>query len=189
MAQLRLGATTVALMTKVWPLLNPDDLDGTFDRWLAAVIPIVQTQRRVSAATAANYLTTFRTLVLGADEGFVPTLADRANRKALATSMLVTGPLAVRSALGRGVPIARAVDVAKARSAGAAMRHALDGGRDTIMGAVRADSRAVGWARIASGKACEFCSLLADRGAVYGEDSADFPSHDHCSCSAEPVYR
>jgi hypothetical protein len=36
--------------------------------------------------------------------------------------------------------------------------------------------------------ACDFCEMLADRGAVYGEASADFEAHDHCSCSAEPVF-
>jgi hypothetical protein len=30
--------------------------------------------------------------------------------------------------------------------------------------------------------------MLADRGAVYSEATADFAAHDHCGCSAEPVY-
>jgi hypothetical protein len=41
---------------------------------------------------------------------------------------------------------------------------------------------------VTSGNACDFCSMLADRGAVYGEASAEFEAHDHCSCSAQPVY-
>jgi hypothetical protein len=63
------------------------------------------------------------------------------------------------------------------------------GGRETITSTVKADPRAVGYERVTSGSACDFCSMLADRGAVYGEASADFEAHDGCACGAEPVYR
>lgn len=189
LAQLRIGTRTVALMRKAWGLLDPADLDQSFADWLPVVVTIVQSQRRTSAALAANYLTTFRALELGEDPSFVPVLADRAVPQAVATSMLVTGPVSIRAALRRGDLEARAVDVAQARTAGAAMRHVLDGGRETITRSVTTDRRARGYQRVTSGKACDFCTLLAGRGGVYGEASADFPAHDHCSCSAEPVYR
>jgi hypothetical protein len=30
--------------------------------------------------------------------------------------------------------------------------------------------------------------MLASRGPVYSERSVDFHAHDHCSCTAEPIY-
>jgi hypothetical protein len=190
LAQLRIGTRTVAQTLAAWRMLDPADLDATAQAWLAVMVPLVHSARRVSARLAANYLTTFRNLELGVDAAaFTAVLAEDVPDEQVQTSLLITGPVAVKSATGRGVPLARAVDIGKARSAGAAMRHAINGGRDTIVESVRADRRALGWARAVSGKACSFCLMLASRGPVYGEDTVGFEAHDHCSCSAEPVYR
>lgn len=172
-----------------WALLDPENLDGTFDDWLLTVVPLVQAQRSSSSMLAAAYLTAFRTLEVGVDGAFVPTLAGPADIAALTTSMLVTGPISIRSNLARGMTLSTAVDIAEGRAAAAGMRHALNGGRETITKTTREDRRAVGWQRVTSGKTCDFCSMLAGRGAVYGEASANFEAHDGCSCSAEPVYR
>lgn len=53
---------------------------------------------------------------------------------------------------------------------------------------MRADRRALGWARATSGDPCSFCTMLASRGPVFGERSGSFESHDHCACDLEPVY-
>lgn len=187
LAQARLGAATVARMRTIWPLLKPTALDASFDRWLAAAVPIVRAQRSTSARLAANYTTTLKTLEAGTAAPVV--LADKLPTDQVATSLLVTGPYRLRAALARGVPIVRALSHAEASSASAAMRLALNGGRETTVEMVRADRDAIGWARAASGSACAFCATLASRGAVYREDSVDFQAHDHCNCSAEPIYR
>lgn len=190
LAQARIGADTVRQMLAAWPLLQIDDLDGTFPAWLRVATPIIRTQRRTSARLAANYLTTFRSLELGvAAAGAAPSLAETLAVDALATSLLVTGPAMIRSALARQVPLPKALSSAKAASAGAAMRHAMNGGRETITRTVAADPKALGWARATSGKACAFCAMLASRGPVYNDATVHFDAHDHCSCSAEPVYR
>ena len=189
LAQSRLGADLVRQLRRVWSMLDPADLNGTFADWLAVVTPLIQAQRGSSAALAANYLIAFRTLELGVGGTFTPTLAARADPRAIATSMLVTGPASIRSALARSVPLERALDTAEARCSAAAMRHALNGGRDTIVETARSDRRMVGWARATSGQPCAFCAMLASRGPVYGTDVAEFKAHDHCTCAPEPVYR
>lgn len=190
LAQARLGAQTVAAVLAAWPLLDLDNLDGSLAGWLRVVAPVVQAQRRTSARLAANYLTTFRALELGVDVGpIVPTLAETVDTKTLTTSLLVTGPVAVKAALARRVTLAQAADIARSRSSAAAMRHALGGGRDTIAGTVGGDRRALGWARATSGKTCHFCAMLAGRGPVYSEQTVGFEAHDGCACTAEPVYR
>jgi len=60
--------------------------------------------------------------------------------------------------------------------------------RQSVTGSSVADPRARGWQRVGSGASCEFCSMLIGRGEVYSEASADFLTHDHCNCGAEPVF-
>ncbi len=187
-AQLGLGASVIQLMLAAWAVLSPDDLEGSFEDWLRVVRPIVERQRDASSTLAASYLTAYRSLEVGLDPKFVPTLADELEFRRLTTAMLVTGPAAVRAALSRGVRLEEAMRVARTRTARAGMRLALDGGRQTISNTVAADPQAHGWARATSGKACAFCAMLAGRGPVYGADTAHFHAHDGCSCTAEPVY-
>lgn len=188
LAQARIGAQTVRLMRSTWPLLDPSDLDGTIDRWLRVSVPLVSRQRAMSARLAAQYLTAFRTLELGLAGPYSPVVAE-ADPAAIATSLTVTGPVRLKEQIRRAVPFVRALSVAEAAAAASALRHSLDGGRSTITESVRADRSALGWARVTSGDPCAFCAMLASRGPVYGEDTADFQAHDSCSCTAEPVYR
>jgi hypothetical protein len=60
--------------------------------------------------------------------------------------------------------------------------------RQSVTGSSVADPRASGWQRVGAGASCDFCSMLLDRGAVYSEATADFLTHDHCNCGAEPVF-
>lgn len=196
-AQLRLAAQVVAQMRSVWGLLDPEDLDATFERWLRVAVPVVRNNRAASARLAAAYIAAFRRAELGTLEGLPAVVAAPVDVRAVTTSLLVTGPWSVKKAMIRGVEVARAADVAEARSAAAAMRHVLDGGRETILPTVAADQRALGWARVASGNACAFCAMLASRGPVFSAASVRgdmfgpataFEAHDGCQCGAEPVY-
>lgn len=190
LAQARLGAQTVLAMRAVWPLLDIDNIERTVERWLTAARHVVGSQRSTSARLAANYLTTYKTLELGATANTIPLiLADLAPVEAVTTSLMVTGPVSVRSALARGIRPTVAMDVAQARSSASAMRHVLNGGRDTITNSLQADRQAIGWQRVTSGNSCQFCSMLAGRGAVFSTTTISFHAHDGCSCSAAPVYR
>lgn len=188
LAQVRISDLTKARMVDAWPVLNLDNLDSSFPDWLTAVNGIVSTGRQVSTSTAAAYFTTFRNLELPGAKPFPADLAGPVDPETLLISMRVTGPVAIKSAVGAGVDIAQAATNAFTGSAGAAARHALAGGRDTISQSVAADPKALGWARVASPDACAFCAMLASRGPVYSENTVDFEAHDHCTCSAEPVY-
>lgn len=59
--------------------------------------------------------------------------------------------------------------------------------RQTVIGSLRSDPQGAGWRRIATSE-CDFCQMLAGRGAVYSADTADFSAHDHCKCVAAPVF-
>lgn len=60
--------------------------------------------------------------------------------------------------------------------------------RDTILTNRQRDPQAAGWRRVASG-GCNFCQMLAGRGAVYRESSVRFASHPSCHCTAQPVFK
>lgn len=189
--QARLASTIVRQLTAVFPLLDPTDIDATVERWLSAAIPIVKVGRTTSARLAASYVTTFRALELGIDaDAFLPALADALPDEQIATSLIVTGPAALKAGTARARPLRSLLDTARTATASAGMRHALNGGRDTVIGSTNNDARALGWARsTGGGKVCAFCAMLAGRGPVYGEDTVGFQAHDHCTCTAEPVYR
>lgn len=70
---------------------------------------------------------------------------------------------------------------------GGLQRRIANGARETIRSSSVADPSADGWQRSASG-GCSFCQMLAGRGAVYTEATADFSSHDHCRCHAVPAF-
>lgn len=188
-AQLRLGAQTVAQMRAAWRLVDFDDLDGTTGDWLRVAVPIIRAQSRTSSTLAANYYRTFRGMELGLAAGaFTPPIAAPPAVEAITTSLTVTGPATVKRATALGRSAVEAMTLGEARTAAASMRQALAGGRDTLMRSVSTDNAALGYARATSGNSCAFCAMLASRGPVYDESSADFQSHDGCSCTAEPVF-
>jgi hypothetical protein len=184
-------AKTILQLATVFALLDPDDLDGTFADWLFVVSALINARRTESANLAGAYLTAQRTLELGAPTEII--LAPPVDEKTLSVSMLVTGPASLRANRARHVD--QALDIAKARSSAAGMRHVLNAGRETIAATVMADPEARGYRRVISANACKFCSMLAGRGPVYkSERTATFSRdghhyHDGCACTAEPVYR
>jgi hypothetical protein len=183
LAQVRLGAETAALVVATWQLLDPSD-DESVRRWLAIVTPIIATQGTKSAQLAATYYQAQRLAETG--ENWTPITDGDLIEDQIRTSLLVTGPIAYRAALGRQIPPREALQGAQRTSARAGMRHALNGGRAALLANVTADDKAVGWRRVASVTACKYCS--ARSGTVVRADTVDFHSHDGCGCSAEPFF-
>jgi hypothetical protein len=101
----------------------------------------------------------------------------------------VTSLVALKTAAShQGVAPEVAMANALTQTQGSMTRLVLNGGRETVLGTVAADPQAVGFQRVLGGRGCDFCRLLAGRGAVYTEDTAGFDAHDRCGCSAEAVY-
>lgn len=98
----------------------------------------------------------------------------------------------------------------RTNSAGAGVRHAMNGGRNAVNNIVQMDRKVIGYARVTDSDPCYWCALLASRGADYGKTSfvgankkftanknarTDLPdswtparTHDHCRCFLRPVY-
>lgn len=72
---------------------------------------------------------------------------------------------------------------------GGTQRRIANFGRLTVTESAVADPRADGWQRVSRGGCTTgFCDMLAGRGAVYSEATADFAAHDHCQCVATPAF-
>lgn len=189
LAQANLSARTLRELLTVWRLLDPTRLDATFPAYAGIARALITTRREESAGLAAAYLRAFRQA-----EGVTAAPLDVALAQTLAqeqamTSLLVTGPVAVKVATRNGATLERAAQIALTQTAGAVLRHVQNGGRETVHATVMRDEEAHGIARVTDGRPCAFCAMLASRGPVFkSEMTADFKAHDRCGCGAEPVY-
>ncbi len=186
--QLALRAVTLRQVLQVWPAFDPERAASSWPPVETALMAIIGQRRKDSATIAAGYFEAFRTAErVGGTAAPVLSAFDVGATARAETSLQVTGYVTTErlTALRHPDPARTAL----VRVSGAAARHVLDGGRETLLASVRADRRALGWARATSGNPCSFCAMLASRGPAYGERTGDFQSHDHCACSLEPVYR
>jgi hypothetical protein len=109
--------------------------------------------------------------------------------KAARTSLIVTGPVNIKVKTKRARPVDAAQRDALVESSGAAMRHVIEGSRQATLAVVREDPATTRYMRVTDGDPCYFCAMLASRGPVYlNRTTASFRAHDHCACTAEPVF-
>ena len=181
-----LRAQTVRDLQRLWPALDWRNLERTYPAWFAGASALIARDRTRSAGLASLYLKAHR-LQAGVPGEVTLRLAGPAPAEQVATALRVTTLVAVKKSTMAGKTAEQAMIDAFVQSSGAATRLVLDGGRDTIRATTAADPRTQGWRRVTAG-GCDFCQMLAGRGDVYTEATADFASHDHCACSAEPVY-
>lgn len=192
-AQLAIRARLLVDVAKVWPLLDPKNLPGSFPGWLNAMRFVVNTYHAESAATAGAFYRQTR---------------ERATLSPAPQSLVKVAPLPADDWLDKAFrysgPGMLSRDTVRPRTAlsttlGTATRIALDGGRTTVIDSTLADPVAVGWYRVTDGSPCAFCALLASRGVVYKDDSfkgsnarfhgpGEFKVHNDCGCNVAPAF-
>jgi len=119
----------------------------------------------------------------------VPELDEDRHDRATEVSLIVTGPVGQKSKRGRGKTEQVARDESFVEASGAASRQVLTGGRQSLLRLIDEDTRLLGYIRVSDGDPCAFCAMLISRGPVYRTPNrASFQAHDHCACTAEPVY-
>lgn len=169
--------------------LDPADLDGSFTRYASTLTPVVQAYREKASGTAVAYYGALRQV-----EGVTSPLpdlgiVDPVEEARLAASLLVTGPVAVKSKVAKGASLGDALAQALVQTLGSVGRHVTNAQRETLADAVRRDPAAHGYARVSDGRPCHFCAMLVSRGPVYkSQATADFRAHDHCGCGLAPFF-
>lgn len=187
-SQALIRARTVIDSKALMALLDPENVAATTPRWMAANERLVAQMRAASEEQALRYLVALKDAEVGSRD--VAWQTRPMDVQKVRTSLTVTGPAVIRGLSARGVPVGQAFETATVAVAGSVSRHVLNGGRGGIMESARRDPAVRGWQRVGSGKPCAFCSMLISRGPVYrNEGTSSFEAHDHCGCTAEPIYR
>lgn len=186
--QLLLRRATVTQLGRLWPALDWNRLDETYPTFAVAVARLVQANRQTSSGLAAAYLRAFRSAsgVPGEAKAVFaqPLIVDQ-----FSVSLRATSLAALKTSASNGVAADVAMGNALTQTSGAVARLVLNAGRETLTESLSRDGRAAGYRRVLGGGGCDFCQMLAGRGGVYSAETADFESHDHCGCTAEPVFR
>ena len=180
-AQGRIAAAASVDLLRVWPLLDVEAIDSTVARWMDAALPIVDRHRRRSQELARVYYEQLRRAEApDLDPIEVAELRPLPTNQA-ATSLLVTGPIAIKSGT--------AYDIARAASAAAGARQALSGGRDVITDTASSDPEVKRLRRLTRSDCCHFCAMLATRDQLPPFSGGHwFQAHDNCKCQPEPEW-
>lgn len=174
-------------------LIVPQRLRESVPDWLAAMNAVVVQYARVSAALAADFYEGQREAA-GVPGVFTVPLADpppeQQTEASLRWAVKDLWPREPEEATPAQLqPMDVRLVQAEKKAELVAQKLVADTGRGTVREAVRQDRQATAWARSAALGACAFCKMLATRGAVYAQDTADFRAHDGCHCGVIPVFR
>ncbi|MET9728672.1 hypothetical protein [Streptomyces zaomyceticus] len=176
-------------------IIIPSRLETTVPDWITAVRALVDQYGAASSALSADYYESERAAARVTGSFTVP-LVDPPPEEQVENSLRwATKDLWPRDPEDPATTEAQLqpMDVrlaqAEKKAEAVAQKLVADQGRSTVRGAVRSDRQATAWARSAALGACAFCKLLATRGAVYKQDTTDFPAHDGCNCGVVPVFK
>lgn len=169
-------------------LFDPANADRAWPAIRSMLATTAQQQYGTSATLAITYYGQARG---EADAGgsFIPITPTALAEELLKVVLDATGIAAFKRAISLGKSPEEALQIEGVTLSGAVSRLVLSGGRDVILGNVRKDRQAVGWARITDAHPCAFCAMLASRGPVYrSKQTAKFEAHDHCACMPVPAW-
>jgi hypothetical protein len=186
-AQLGLRAATLRDLLRLWPAFDINNIPRTWGAFEEAALLLVQNRSRTSGGLASVYYRTVREAVEASGRAAPKLYLPKADD--VLAGLRIVGPVNAAKQLSLGRPAAEVAKATLINLSGETTRHVLNAGRRTVDQSVMADEQAIGWRRVTSGSACEFCSMLASRGTVYKSDTVDFSAHRHCACFPEPAFK
>lgn len=184
--QLQLRASFLRQLALLWPLWDGLRV-ARFADFAEPAAVLVQDRFGAAAGLSVGYYQALR-LAEDADGAPTPRIADPPSTDKVVGNLRATALTSVMLGLRSGFHPEAARQHGLVRAMGSTGRMMMRGAAESLILTSAADPRAKGWQRVAGSGACKFCVMLASRGPVYSEDTADFQSHDHCACSAEVVF-
>ncbi|MDG9701669.1 hypothetical protein [Streptomyces sp. DH37] len=192
-AQRGLTRLLVRDMRRLRRLIIPSRLQQTVPDWIEATRAVVDQYGQASSALAADWYEAQRVAARVTGSFTVPLVGPPPEEQVDESLRWATKDLWPRpeeeATPAQRKPIEVRLERAEKKAEQVAQKLVADQGRDTVREAVRRDRQAVAWARAAALGACSFCKMLAIRGAVYEQETADFRAHDNCHCGVVPVFR
>lgn len=194
-AQLGLTRLLVRDVRGLRRLILPSRLRESVPDWLTAMNAIVEQYARTSATLAADFYDGQREAA-GVPGPFTVPVSDppapeqtEASLRWATKDVWPRDPGDPRTTDAQRQPIEVRLAQAEKKAEQVTQKLVTDTGRGTVQEAVRQDRQATAWARSAARGACAFCKLLASRGSVYKQNTADFRAHDGCHCGVIPVFK
>lgn len=169
-------------------LFDTNNADRTWPA-LRSMLAAMATQQRGTSATLANTYYDQARADATVEGLHIPVTPAELAEELLKVVLDSTGVAVFKRAIAMGRSPEEALQIAGVTLSGSISRLVLSGGRDAILGNVREDRKAVGWARLTDKDPCAWCSMLASRGPVYrSRKTAEFAAHDHCACMPVPAW-
>ncbi|SHT11530.1 Uncharacterised protein [Mycobacteroides abscessus subsp. abscessus] len=184
----------------IWLIQRFDELDRTTPLWVSSALPLVKTAYLQSQRAAAVFASDVRNATLSTEDflpmdvpvvevpsnisplrfsdSLIPSVSlehqplvefDPFPEKDVATSLVINGNYEIKASMPG--PQEDLMYSGLSNSSGAAIRQAMNGGRNVTGNVVYADRKIIGYARVTDGNPCWFCALLASRGAVFRKSS------------------
>jgi hypothetical protein len=199
--QALIAAALTRDLARLWrALFRPANPGPSWRAVRMAAAALVRDRRGQSAVVAGRYYRQARTAASAAGRVRIASPMDLPEERLLA-NLDATGIGSYSRAVRAGATPTKGGDAAAVNLSGAGTRLVLEGGRSVVAGTAKADSEAIGWARVTDADPCSWCLMLASRGAVYRSAATagrlkndrfvgdgQFKWHDHCGCSTVIVW-
>ncbi len=210
LSQVELRAAVSAEVFYMMGAFNPEDIVGTWPAIERMIVRLIEQERRRSEAQSLAFYDRVRTAE-GVTDIYEQVGAGSLDPRRLVTNLRIVGP----GEAGKAMSLGRAdvLQTTSTKVAGEVSRNVLNGGRFSTLNTASADKKVIGWVRVTDGNPCAFCAMLASRGVSYrpfkskksalgqggkksvfvrkdknGRTVNDFRAHQHCACTAKPVY-
>lgn len=205
-SQMQVGAAVALAVQQTLPgMVDLDNLLPSFEAWVQRITPLVVAGGARTSDMARPFYQALR-----ASEGFtrpMPTWQRQVvSPEAVRSSLYATAGQALQEVERYRISApdtyrpGPAVKRAQIAAAGAALRHTMNAGRNSVIETTRLDEEALGCVYITRGdeKVCYWCKMLSSRGPVYkgrsfldSDRMFDGPGtakvHDHCRCVLVPI--
>lgn len=177
----------------IFQLLDPFELDATYPAFEAAFLAEVERSGEKhfnlnKGFLKAYILEEFGKTASGLEAGYVAMSSTR--REAVASSLSAVTRAGIKAHTANGDNIIKAYKDAGTRAVGVGRRNARQPARE-FTASVSRKTRGLGYyKRVLTGReSCNWCAMIASRGAVYTIDTAEGAWHDNCDCEIAPASR
>lgn len=198
--QVKIRNAALADITQLWPLLNFERIDQSWQPWMRLVLPVLTKRHAMTSEQAGLFYRAARQHAIG-DPGpaSLPKLASPPTEEWVARAVGYSAPHVYARQINTGQTPEQANKAALTKTLGTTSRIVLDGARTTIEDTSKADPEAVGWYFQTDGDPCYFCAMIASRGIVFKDDSFEIADtqfvgkgtakvHNHCACILAPAF-
>lgn len=186
----RLVGNLAAYAKRLWAQVDPARLDGSWEPLLARLLTALTAAQASAGGVADEYLD-----AVLAEQALTPESDGTVRARALAgiaadgrdlVSLLRQPVIATKAAIAVGAPTGRAMATGYAALDMIVRTEVADAGRVADQIATAARPAAEGYTRLAVGKTCSRCLVLAGR---WYEWNAGFDRHPRCDCIHVPGSR